>query len=406
MAEDRVYSVTELNRVAREFLEEGLGPLWVKGEVSNLVSAPSGHLYFTLKDAESEVSAVRFKGRASLLPSVVLKDGLSVVAYGHLTVYEPRGRYQFVVSLLQGAGLGTAQLEFERLKEKLKGEGLFDAGRKRSLPPFPQRIGVVTSPSGAALRDILSVLERRWPLVEVYLFPSAVQGETAPLEIVEAIRSAATFKDAHAPIDVLIVGRGGGSLEDLAAFNDERVARAISACPIPVVSAVGHEIDFTIADFVADVRAPTPSAAAELAVPDSGEIPSLLRTLHRRLAHAIRSAFDRRRRLLETGLRGYIFRIPLRKAATASQSLDLRLDELHRSIVRTLEARDRELLRLEDRLPLVDPRLPLRRGYCLTYTLGDPSPLRDPGRVSRGETIETRFLIGKILSRVEEVSRT
>jgi exodeoxyribonuclease VII large subunit len=406
MIEERVYSVSELNRAARALLEEGIGPIWVRGEVSNLSTAPSGHAYFTLKDAGSELSAVRFKGRASLLGSPCLADGQSILAFGRLTVYEPRGRYQFVASLVQEAGLGMAQLAFEQLKEKLKKEGLFDPERKRPLVPFPRRIGVITSPTGAAIRDVLSILERRWPAVRVFLFPCSVQGESAPAELVAAIASAARYSQAVEPLDVLIIARGGGSLEDLSAFNDERVARAISASPIPTVSAVGHEIDFTIADFVADVRAPTPSAAAELIVPEANAILSSLVAFSRHLLRDIGSILDRRTGMLDANLRGYIFRIPSRKLETLGQGLDLRLADLCRTLVRTAERRHRALVRLQDRLPLVDPCLPLRRGYSLTYSLGSAIPLRDPRSLSKGGRIETRLSAGRIVSQVEEVSET
>ncbi len=406
MPDQRVYSVSELNRTARRLLEEGIGPVWVRGEVSNLVSAPSGHAYFTLKDAGSELSAVRFKGRASLLPSLSLADGQSVLAFGQLTVYEPRGRFQFVASLVQDAGLGTAQLAFEQLKEKLKREGLFDPERKRRLPPFPRQIGVITSPTGAAIRDVLSVLMRRWPVARVFLFPCSVQGESAPTELVTAIASAAHFSSAVESLDVLIVGRGGGSLEDLAAFNDERVARAISSSPIPTVSAVGHEVDFTIADFVADVRAPTPSAAAELVVPEASAILSSLEAFSGRSVRTIRSIVGRRTRMLEANLRGYIFRIPFRKLEMLGQGLDLRLADLCRSLGRATERRHHAFARLQDRLPLVDPCLPLRRGYSLTYALGSATPLCDPRSVSKGSWIETRLLGGRIVSQVKEVSET
>jgi len=406
MSERRVYSVSEVNRTARGLLEEGIGPVWVRGEVSNLAFAPSGHAYFTLKDTGSELSAVRFKGRASLLPSPSLADGQSVLAFGRLTVYEPRGRFQLVVSLVQDAGFGTAQLAFEQLKDKLKREGLFDLERKRHLPPFPRRIGVITSPTGAAIRDVLSILERRWPAARVFLFPCSVQGESAPTELAAAIASAASFSLAVEPLDVLIVGRGGGSLEDLAAFNDERVARAISGSPIPTISAVGHEIDFTIADFVADVRAPTPSAAAELVVPEANAILSSLKGFSGRSQRNIRVIVDLRTRMLQANLRGYIFRIPFRKMEMLGQGLDLRLADLCRSLVRAVEGRHHALARLQDRLPLVDPCLPLRRGYSLTYALGSAIPLSDPHSVSKGSRIETRLSGGRIVSQVEEVSKT
>ena len=403
MLEERVYSVSELNRQAREILEEAIGSVWLRGEVSNLSRAPSGHLYFTVKDETSEISAVRFKGRSALLPSPALENGMEILAYGRLTIYEPRGRYQFVVSLIQPAGLGALQLAFERLKEKLQNEGLFDAVHKKPIPAFPRRIGIVTSPTGAAIRDIRSVLERRWPLVEAYLFPSSVQGETAAAEIISAIGHAGLFSDTQIALDLLIVGRGGGSLEDLSAFNDEGVARAIFACSIPIVCAVGHEIDFSIADFVADLRAPTPSAAAELVVPDRTEQLDLLSTRITQTVRSVRSLLDRKKIQLQSSLKGYIFRIPNRKVERLHQDLDLRLTELFRRTGEAWKRRSQEGTRLEDLLRLSDPALPLRRGYSLTFLLGEKIPLRDTASLSPGKQIETRLQAGKIVSQVEEV---
>ncbi len=404
MLQERVYSVSELNRQAREILEENVGSVWLKGEISNLSRAPSGHLYFTVKDEASEISAVRFKGRFALLPSPALDNGMEILTYGRLTIYEPRGRYQFVVSLIQPAGLGALQLAFERLREKLKKEGLFDAVHKKPIPSFPHCIGVITSPTGAAVRDIRSVLERRWPLVEVYLFPSSVQGETAEEEIISAIGQAEVFSSTQITLDLLIVGRGGGSLEDLAAFNDERVARAIFTCSIPIVSAVGHEIDFTIADFVADLRAPTPSAAAELVTPDRAEQLGLLSTRITQTIRSFRSLLDRKEIQLQSSLKGYIFRIPNRKVERLHQDLDLRLTELLRRTGEAWKKRSQEGARLEDLLRLCDPALPLRRGYSLTFLLGEKMPLRDTASLSPGKQIETRLQAGKILSQVEEVT--
>lgn len=403
MHEERIYTISELNRKARQILEGGIGSVWLKGEVSNLTRAMSGHLYFTLKDEGSQISAVRFKGRSAFLPFPTIEDGMKVLAYGRLTIYEPRGRYQFVVSIIQPAGVGALQLAFERLKEKLGREGLFDKDHKKPLPAFPQRIGVVTSPTGAAIRDIGSVLKRRWPLAKVYLFASSVQGETAAEEIVTAIARAQAFSRIQVPLDLLIVGRGGGSLEDLASFNDERVARAIFGCEVPIVSAVGHEIDFTIADFVADLRAPTPSAAAELVTPDHLDVLTSLVAFLAKSQRSMRALLDRRAQGLQTHLKGYIFRIPGQRVEMLAQGLDLRLAELCRLTGEAWKKRQRDAVRLEDLLRLVDPSLPLRRGYSLTFIPGEPTPLRKAASLSRGERIETRLLNGRILSQVEEV---
>ncbi len=262
-----ILSITQLNATARSLLERGLGSVWLEGEISNLARPASGHWYFSLKDEAAQVRCAMFRNR-SLLVRFPVKDGARVLARGRVSLYEARGEFQVVIEHLEEAGEGALRRRFEELKRRLLAEGLFDAGRKQPLPTLPRRIGIITSPTGAALRDILHILQRRFPAVPALIYPVSVQGEAAPREIVQALQLA----DARRDCDVLIVARGGGSLEDLMAFNDEAVARAIAACTIPVISGVGHETDSTIADFVADERAPTPSGAAERAVPDSAEI--------------------------------------------------------------------------------------------------------------------------------------
>jgi exodeoxyribonuclease VII large subunit len=259
-------SVSELNRQARRLVEGGLPRLWVEGEVSNLSRPASGHVYFSLKDSSAQLRCAWFRQRQHG-PTIHLKNGDNMLIFGKVSIYEARGDYQMIVERVEDAGEGELRRRFEALKKKLQAEGLFDEDRKQPVPTMPRRIGVVTSPSGAAVRDILTVLKRRFPLVPVVIYPAAVQGDAAAAEIVSAIDSAVNREEC----DVLIIGRGGGSLEDMWPFNEESVARAIAGCPIPTVSAVGHEVDFTIADFVADLRAPTPSGAAEIVVPDQAE---------------------------------------------------------------------------------------------------------------------------------------
>ena len=277
MPAEAAITVSQLNRRAKTLLEQGFGRLWVEGEISNLSRPASGHIYFSLKDDKAQVSAAWFRQRQRG-PAVRFKDGDRVLAYARVSLYEARGNYQLIVEQMEPAGEGVLKRRFEVLKQKLYEEGLFDEDRKQALPVLPQRIGVITSPSGAAIRDILSVLARRFPAVPVVIYPAAVQGDAAPAELMAALATAVERNEC----DVLIMGRGGGSLEDLWAFNDESLARAIADCPLPVISAVGHEVDFTIADFVADVRAPTPSGAAELVVPDQHA------WLHRITALAVR----------------------------------------------------------------------------------------------------------------------
>ncbi len=400
-----MYTVSEMNKVVRQMLEGALGSVWLRGEVSNLKRAASGHTYFTLKDDRAEISAVRFKSASPFLPAPTqtLEDGMEILAYGRATLYEPRGRYQFIVSLVQPAGLGALQVAFEQLKKKLDKEGLFDEAHKQQIPPYPLHVGVVTSPTGAAIRDIISVTSRRFPLAQLYIFPSAVQGEAASEEIVSAIGRAQRFSSSHTRLDLLIVGRGGGSLEDLNVFNAESVARAIYTCTIPVISAVGHEIDFTISDFVADRRAPTPSAAAEMAFPDQDDLRRQLQDLVSQSMRRVRMHIDRREERMSSRLHEYVFRLPSRRIDSLSQRLDLYLHDLLRKMRQALNKRDQALEHAQGLLALSDPRLPLRRGYSITRISGEKEPLRDARIVSPGMQIETTLQLGSITSSIEEV---
>jgi len=285
--EFRVYTVSQLTAEVKYLIEGSFPPVWVEGEVGNFVHHGSGHMYFSLKDEAATLRCVFFR-QNNLRLAFRPENGMKVLALGELTVYEPSGQYQLKVAQLRPAGIGELQLAFEQLKARLQAEGFFDPERKRAIPAFPSVVGVVTSPTGAVIRDIVSVIARRCPSVRIVLFPVRVQGEGAAGEIAEGIRALGRWGGA----DVLIVGRGGGSMEDLWAFNEEAVARAIFECPTPVISAVGHETDFTIADFVADLRAPTPSAAAEFAVPDAAELKAGLRGLSSRLLRAGRERVE------------------------------------------------------------------------------------------------------------------
>jgi exodeoxyribonuclease VII large subunit len=295
MADDRILTPSQLNTLARSLLEDAFPLVLVEGELGNLSRPASGHLYFTLKDARAQVRCALFKPKSQWL-DFQPREGLRVLARGRLTLYEARGDYQLILDSLEEAGEGALRRAFEQLKARLQAEGLFDTGRKRPLPSYLRRLGVITSPSGAAVRDVLSVLARRFPLVEVDVLPVPVQGEAAAAQITAMLQRAA----ASGRYDALLLTRGGGSLEDLWAFNDEALARAIAASPVPVVSAVGHETDFSLADFAADLRAPTPSAAAELLVPDQADLHARLRglqqrlsALHRHQLHAVTQRSDR-----------------------------------------------------------------------------------------------------------------
>jgi len=287
-------TVSQLNRQVRALLESGISRLWIEGELSNIARPASGHMYFSLKDDSAQIRAAFFRGRQRG-PTIGFKAGDKVLAFGQVSIYEARGDYQLIVERLEPAGEGLLKRQYEALKKKLDAEGLFDPERKQPLPEVPRRIGVVTSPTGAAVRDVLSVLRRRLPIVPVIVYPAAVQGDSAAAELIAAIGTAGR----RAECDVLILCRGGGSLEDLAAFNDEQLARTLAACAIPTVSAVGHEVDFTIADFVADLRAPTPSGAAELVVPDARDWLRTIDALGTRLARIGRRTLEQQSQSLD-----------------------------------------------------------------------------------------------------------
>jgi len=325
--EPTIFSVSTLTRKVRGILEQGIGEVWVDGEISNLRRQASGHVYFTLKDASSQIACVLFAGQTLQLKGMRFADGVQVRLFGELTVYEARGNYQIIVRTVQDQGEGALQAKFEELKRRLDSEGLFRSERKRSLPKFPLRIGVVTSPTGAAIQDFLNVLHRRQRGIEVIIHPVRVQGKGAAAEIAFAVRDFA-ISPAIGPVDVIVVTRGGGSLEDLWEFNEEVVARAVAESPIPVVSAVGHEIDFTICDFAADVRAATPSAAAEILSADSNEILEKLSQLATRLHRRVQNRMESAHTFLDSLSRTALFLEPDRILRDHRQNLDRFLEDL------------------------------------------------------------------------------
>ena len=333
-AERRVYTVSELTASIKTTLEEGFPMMWVEGEISNLRTPGSGHAYFTLKDEGAQISAVLFRGRGRRV-RFELEDGMQVLAFGGLDVYAARGQYQLVVEMMEPKGLGALQLAFEQLKRKLEAEGLFEEARKRPLPAFPRVIGIVTSPTGAAIRDMLNIIGRRFADLHILITPVRVQGDEAPGEIVQAL----VHLQEIANLDVIIVGRGGGSIEDLWAFNDERVARALAACRVPVISAVGHETDFTIADFVADLRAPTPSGAAELVVREKLAVMETLADLYARLKQAMTAEVSARRERVDFLLRRRVLTDPAR----ALRDVYRRLDDLQGRLRLGLRASQRHI---------------------------------------------------------------
>lgn len=353
MTERTVYSISEVTKYIKAMMEEDvlLQDVWLRGELSNVKLHSRGHLYFTIKDATSRMQAVMFAGHNRFL-SFKPEDGMNVLVRGEVNVYEPFGQYQFYAKEMQPDGLGTLFLAYEALKEKLEKEGLFDHSRKKEIPTFPKRIAVITSPTGAAVQDIYTTLKRRYPIAQITLLPVSVQGEYAVPSIVTAIEQAAKANC----FDVLIVGRGGGSIEELWAFNEEAVARAIASCPIPTISAVGHETDFTIADFVADLRAPTPTAAAELAVPDQNELLETWNVLRKRLIRSMQVRITREKDRLLQMKRSYAFRYPEQLVRQKEQQLDFLLDRLKRSMNQAVSTKKERFLQLQKTLHYHHPQ--------------------------------------------------
>ena len=416
----KVLSVWELTSDIKRLLEKQIGAVWVSGEITNLRAQSSGHVYFTLKDVAAQLSCVLFRGTAAAQKSL-LADGQKVLLQGDVTVYEARGQYQMIVRAVELQGVGALQAAFEKLKQKLNAEGLFAPERKRPLPTYPQRIGLVTSPTGAAIRDVVHVIQRRHPGLEIFLVPSRVQGDGAAGEIAAGIR---LLNAADLGLDLILITRGGGSLEDLWAFNEEVVARAIFESALPVVSAVGHEIDFTIADFVADLRAATPSAAAELitegffasrefvaAVPvrlrqlvarrlerEAQNLDSLAGRLARR--HP-RRAFNESLQRLDDCLAGL-----LRGLKTGVRSRAVLLENLTGRFLRAqpsqaVKARREALHQLERRLNALGPQQVLARGYSITMDAATGTVVSDAATVKPGQKLRTRLKNGEIISQAE-----
>jgi exodeoxyribonuclease VII large subunit len=376
-----ILTVTELTRQVQGILEATFDQLWVEGEISNLRRPASGHLYFTLKDEESQIRAVLFRPVARVL-KFDLEDGMHLVCRARMNVYKPRGEYQLILDYAEPRGVGALQLAFEQLKAKLQAEGLFDAIHKKPIPYMPLRIGVVTSPSGAVIRDILNITKRRFPSVNILIAPVRVQGADAPAEIVEALH----HLNEMPGIDVIILARGGGSLEDLMAFNSEGVARAIFASRVPVVSAVGHEIDFTIADFVADMRAPTPSAAAELVVPLRGELTQQMRALTARLVNGSERLLKLRTNRLETLAERV--RDPRRRLVDLRLDLDERFNNLTASLVRRVRTEHDRLRHFETHLQYLSPGVKLAN---LTFVLDNMRKSMITGIFRQVEALRVRL---------------
>ena len=391
-------SVAQLNDYLKMLLDGDrvLSDVWVRGEVSNFTVPRSGHLYLTLKDEDGQIRCVMFRTYAMRLPFAV-SDGMKVIAHGRVSLWGPSGQYQLYIDDMQPDGVGSLALRYEQLRRKLEAEGLFDTSHKQPLPEMPMRIGVITSPSGAAVHDIRNILGRRFPCAEMILFPSAVQGVEAP----EQLKLGIEFFDATKICDVIIIGRGGGSAEDLWAFNDEALARAIAACTIPVISAVGHESDFTICDFVADRRAPTPSAAAELAVPDRLELQAQLNMQGTRMQSLVLNRILQERRILQQISASAVFEHPERILDRLRQRLGDAESKLDRTAEKQLDATRAWLSRKSAALEAMSPLATLARGYA-SVSKG-PKTVLTTADVAVGDALKIRFADGIVCATATEI---
>ncbi len=422
---EKVYSVSEITRLIKLELEKKFTSLWVEGEIADCTKAHSGHLYFTLKDEKSALNCVMWRSNAVRLP-FELKSGLQVNCKGQISVYEQRGQYQLYVEVIEPKGRGALQLAFEQLKEKLKGEGLFDPSIKKKLPLLPKKVGVVTSPRGAAIVDIVKILERRFARLHILIYPAKVQGEEAGDEIVEGIDYLGNLPD----IDVIIVGRGGGSLEDLWAFNEEKVARAIFRCPVPVISAVGHEIDFTIADFVADIRASTPSAAAEMVIEKEQSFVERIENLEKRIHHHFQYYIQEKIHEVFTLIHHQAFqhfKIRLFNLVQQVDDLEDRAEHVIQSVGKgiaqsrarvdlsqeKMAALARRMLqdlrgkwdRLSAELDNLSPLNILKKGYALCWKDAGDRPVHRIGEIDRGDRVKVSFYRGEFMAQVQDVDR-
>ena len=416
---DKYITVTQLNRYLKFKFDQdpNLNNVFLKGEISNFKAHTRGHFYFTIKDEGSRINAVMFASNASKL-KFNLEDGMKVLVTGRISVYEATGGYQIYVDDLVIDGLGNLYLEYEKLKKKLAAEGLFDPAKKKSIPKFPNRVGVITAPTGAAIRDILSTIKRRWPICETILLPSLVQGADAAPEIVKQIKNAENFD-----LDLLIVGRGGGSIEDMWCFNDEEVARAIFNCSIPTISAVGHEIDFTIADFVADLRAPTPTGAAELGVPNKADIINYLNQISIRLNRSMTKMVSDYRKQLDSLKNSYILKNPIsiyeikeqkfdtlyekinllifNRLKDARNNLDFYKDKIVVSMDKNLDNKKNNFTKYLNKLEVLNPLDTIKRGYSITKI--DDKIVSSIKNIKKNDKLTIELVDGRVISTVDEI---
>jgi exodeoxyribonuclease VII large subunit len=390
MSDNKILTVTELTRQIKGVLELGFTNVWVQGEISNFKLHTSGHLYFSVKDEQSQISAVMWRSRAGQL-RFRPQDGMKVMVRGNITLYEPRGSYQIDCQQIQPLGKGELQIAFEQLKQRLHEEGLFSEGRKRPLPEFPQRIGIVTSPTGAAVQDMISVFTRRFPGIELIIVPVKVQGIGAAEEISAGI----ALLNEHQSVDVIIIGRGGGSLEDLWAFNEEVVARAVFTSKIPVVSAVGHEIDYSISDFVADLRAPTPSAAAELTVKDKTDVVELIRNYCYTMSNSMTNSIESYKNTISHLTKSYSFNRPNDLIRQRNQHVDELRRRLEQSLVHRVQLIRQHTSSFTSRINSLNPRSVLKRGYAIVKQ--KDSVISSAGEVLKHSNGTIEFHDGSVL---------
>ena len=397
---ENFFTVSEISRGIRTSLEHKFSNIGVLGEISNVRKPSSGHIYLTLKDKNSQLQAVVFRNSASRI-KFELKDGMEVISFGSITVYEPRGQYQLIINKIEPKGIGALQLAFQQLKEKLEKEGLFDSAHKKPLPFIPQKIGIVTSPTGAAIKDILNIIDRRFANVEILIYPVKVQGEGAAQEIAEAI----TGLNSDSDIDVIIAGRGGGSMEDLWAFNEEVVARSIYSSRIPIISAVGHEIDITIADLVADKRALTPSEAGELVVPRKDLLIEKIEKFKARLLQSLTGKLRLSKEKLVRIANSYAMKQPFDRLNRWQQRLDEFAQRLNLNITHALNTEREKLSGIAGKLESLSPLNVLKRGYAITTRLENSKPLRNIIDLSKGDKIKTNLSKGSIISEILSVEK-
>lgn len=385
----KIYTVSEVTRDIKVLLEDSFPALWLEGEISNYHRSAAGHIYFTLKDERAQIAAVMFRGSNHRL-RFEPEDGLHVIVHGQISVYEARGQYQILLDHIEPKGVGALQLALEQLKKRLEEEGLFDEAHKKEIPTLPRKVGVVTSPQGAVLHDILTIIKRRFPNMDVCVMPVRVQGEGSADEIAQAISA----MNRRGDVDVLIVGRGGGSLEDLWSFNEEVVVRAIFASQIPVISAVGHETDFTLADLVADLRAPTPSAAAELAVPEKADLAATIESHRSGLLFALRENFKRLREQIRSLRKG--LKDPRRFYREALQRIDDLEGRLLRAEKNLLERFRHRLKQAVGKLTVLSPKALLERGFAIAFPEGKETPIRSVRDVKSNDRIEIQLADGRL----------